>query len=106
MKPSLHELHDCQIRHHHHHQYRVKGGRGRDKSQQCADSDSTMATPASTPPTMRTAEPNVGMHASNLLLVRTGAQVATDPVAALNAGPFALRLRESPTRHPKTYPPG
>jgi GNAT superfamily N-acetyltransferase len=34
--------------------------------------------------TMRTAEPNVGMHASNLLLVRTGAHVDADRVAALN----------------------
>ena len=34
--------------------------------------------------TMRTAEPNVGMHASNLLLVRSGKQVAADRLAALD----------------------
>jgi GNAT superfamily N-acetyltransferase len=34
--------------------------------------------------TMRTAEPNVGMHASNVLLMRTGAKVAPERLAALN----------------------
>jgi len=48
---------------------------------------------------MRTAEPNVGMHASNLLLVRTGAQVAVDRVAALNEAMYVSPwLRERTAR--------
>jgi GNAT superfamily N-acetyltransferase len=49
--------------------------------------------------TMRTAEPNVGMHASNLLLVRSGAHVGADRVAAFNEAMYVSPwLRERRAR--------
>ena len=49
--------------------------------------------------TMRTAEPNVGAHASNLLLVRFGKQVAADRLAALDRSDQRLALAAPATRH-------